>query len=84
MRALVMDAVGEPLSVRDVAEPGVPDDGVVVEVGGVGLFVSCTPTVIAGLPVGGAVRLATSLIVRDDGDPAGWRVAATHNTLVAA
>lgn len=44
----------------------VSPDGVVVEVGGVGLFVSCTPTVIAGLPVGGAVRLATSLIVRED------------------
>jgi holliday junction DNA helicase RuvA len=44
----------------------VSPDGVVVEVGGVGLFVSCTPTVIAGLPVGGSVRLATSLIVRED------------------
>ncbi len=44
----------------------VSPDGVVVEVGGVGLFVSCTPTVIAGLPVGGPVRLATSLIVRED------------------
>lgn len=44
----------------------VSPDGVVVDVGGVGLFVSCTPTVIAGLPVGGAVRLATSLIVRED------------------
>lgn len=44
----------------------VSPDGVVVEVGGVGLFVSCTPTVIAGLPVGGTARLATSLIVRED------------------
>ena len=44
----------------------VSPDGVVVEVGGVGMFVSCTPTVIASLPVGGSVRLATSLIVRED------------------
>lgn len=41
-------------------------EGAVVEVGGVGLFVSCTPTVIAGLRVGEAARLATSLIVRED------------------
>jgi Holliday junction DNA helicase RuvA len=44
----------------------VSPDGVVVEVGGVGLFVACTPTVIAGMPLGASVRLSTSLIVRED------------------
>jgi holliday junction DNA helicase RuvA len=41
-------------------------DGVVVEVGGVGLAVSCAPSTIAGLRVGEEARLATSLIVRED------------------
>jgi Holliday junction DNA helicase RuvA len=41
-------------------------EGAVVEVGGVGLFVSCTPGTIATLHVGGTVRLATSLVVRED------------------
>ena len=41
-------------------------DGVVVEVGGVGLAVQCSPNTIAGLRVGEAARLATSLIVRED------------------
>jgi holliday junction DNA helicase RuvA len=41
-------------------------DGAVVEVGGVGLAVSCTPGVLARLRVGDSARLATSLVVRED------------------
>ena len=41
-------------------------DGAVVEVGGVGLAVSCTPGTLAGLRVGQSARLATSLVVRED------------------
>ncbi|HEX5540120.1 MAG TPA: Holliday junction branch migration protein RuvA [Micromonospora sp.] len=41
-------------------------DGAVVEVGGVGLAVRCTPGTLAGLRVGAPARLATSLVVRDD------------------
>jgi Holliday junction DNA helicase RuvA len=41
-------------------------DGAVVEVGGVGIAVSCAPNTIAGLRVGGEARLATSLVVRED------------------
>lgn len=40
--------------------------GAVVEVGGVGLAVSCTPATLARLRVGGPARLATSLVVRED------------------
>ncbi|GAA3397680.1 Holliday junction branch migration protein RuvA [Streptomyces roseoviridis] len=38
----------------------------VVEVGGVGMAVQCTPDTIAGLRVGEHARLATSLVVRED------------------
>ncbi|WP_027343439.1 Holliday junction branch migration protein RuvA [Hamadaea tsunoensis] len=41
-------------------------DRTVIEVGGVGLAVFCTPTTLAGLRVGQAARLSTSLIVRED------------------
>jgi Holliday junction DNA helicase RuvA len=41
-------------------------DGAVVEVGGVGLAVSCSPATLARLRVGEAARLATSLVVRED------------------
>ncbi len=41
-------------------------DGVVVEVGGVGLAVHCTPGTLAGLRVGAGARLATSLGVGED------------------
>jgi len=41
-------------------------DGAVVEVGGVGLAVSCTPGTLARLRVGENARLATSLVVRED------------------
>ncbi len=44
----------------------VSPDGAVVEVGGIGLSVSCTPATIARLQVGEQARLATSLIVRED------------------
>jgi Holliday junction DNA helicase RuvA len=41
-------------------------DGAVVEVGGVGLAVSCSPGTLARLRVGEGARLATSLVVRED------------------
>ena len=41
-------------------------DNAVVEVGGVGLAVSCSPRILAGLRVGEPARLATSLVVRED------------------
>ncbi len=41
-------------------------DQAVVDVGGVGLAVSCTPSTLATLRTGTAARLATSLVVRED------------------
>ena len=41
-------------------------DGVVVEVGGVGLLAHATPATLAGLRVGQEAALATSLVVRED------------------
>ncbi len=41
-------------------------DGAVVEVGGVGLTLQCTPATLAGLRVGETARLPTSLVVRED------------------
>lgn len=41
-------------------------DLAVVDVGGVGLAVSCTPGTLATLRTGTAARLATSLVVRED------------------
>ncbi|MCW2568287.1 MAG: Holliday junction branch migration protein RuvA [Mycobacterium sp.] len=41
-------------------------DHAVVEVGGVGLAVLCTPAALAGLRTGAHGRVATSLIVRED------------------
>jgi holliday junction DNA helicase RuvA len=41
-------------------------DGAVIEVGGVGLAVSCSPGTLARLRVGEQARLATSLVVRED------------------
>jgi holliday junction DNA helicase RuvA len=41
-------------------------DAAVIEVGGVGLAVVCTPGTIAGLRLGEDARLATSLVVRED------------------
>jgi Holliday junction DNA helicase RuvA len=44
----------------------VSPDGAVVEVGGIGLAVQCTPGTIARLRLGENARLSTSLIVRED------------------
>jgi holliday junction DNA helicase RuvA len=41
-------------------------DGVVLEVGGVGLSLQCTPGTLAELRVGEAAHLPTSLVVRED------------------
>lgn len=41
-------------------------NGVVVEVGGVGLSIQCAPGTLARLRVGEQARLATSLVVRED------------------
>jgi Holliday junction DNA helicase RuvA len=41
-------------------------DGAVIEVGGVGLAVSCSPGTLARLRVGEPARLATSLVVREE------------------
>src|SRR4051812_5959656 len=41
-------------------------DSAVVEVGGVGLAVQCTPATLANLRTGDPVRLATALVVRED------------------
>jgi Holliday junction DNA helicase RuvA len=44
----------------------VTGDAAVIEVGGVGLAVQCTPTTLATLRPGQSVRLATTLVVRED------------------
>jgi holliday junction DNA helicase RuvA len=44
----------------------VAPEGAVIEVGGVGLLVQCTPGTLAGLRLGEQVRVATSLVVRED------------------
>jgi Holliday junction DNA helicase RuvA len=44
----------------------VAPDSAVIEVGGVGLSVQCTPGTLAGLRAGTEARLATSLVVRED------------------
>jgi holliday junction DNA helicase RuvA len=41
-------------------------DGAVIEVGGVGLSVQCTPATLAELRVGDRARVSTSLVVRED------------------
>ncbi len=45
---------------------GLAPDGAVVEVGGVGLLVQCTPGTLARLRLGERARVATSLVVRED------------------
>ena len=45
---------------------GVSPDGAVIDVGGVGLRVQCTPDTLATLKPGETARVATSLIVRED------------------
>jgi Holliday junction DNA helicase RuvA len=44
----------------------VTGDGAVIEVGGVGLRLHCTPATLAELRVGQPARLATSLVVREE------------------
>lgn len=44
----------------------VAPDGAVIDVGGVGMFVQCTPGTLAGLRVGEQAKVATSLVVRED------------------
>jgi holliday junction DNA helicase RuvA len=44
----------------------VSPDGAVIEVGGVGLLVQCTPGTLATLRHGERARVATSLVVRED------------------
>ncbi len=44
----------------------VAPDGAVIDVGGVGLMVQCTPGTLAGLRTGERARVATSLVVRED------------------
>lgn len=44
----------------------VTPDQAVIDVGGVGLAISCTPSTLATLRIGSAARLATSLVVRED------------------
>jgi Holliday junction DNA helicase RuvA len=45
---------------------GVAPDGAVIEVGGVGLRVQCTPGTLATLKPGEHAQVATSLVVRED------------------
>ena len=45
---------------------GVSPDGAVIDVGGVGLRVQCTPGTLASLKLGEPARVATSLVVRED------------------
>jgi Holliday junction DNA helicase RuvA len=45
---------------------GLAPDGAVIDVGGVGLLVLCTPGTLAGLRLGERAKVATSLTVRED------------------
>jgi holliday junction DNA helicase RuvA len=45
---------------------GISPDGAVIDVGGVGLRVQCTPDTLASLRQGERARVATSLVVRED------------------
>jgi Holliday junction DNA helicase RuvA len=45
---------------------GVAPDGAVIEVGGVGLRVQCTPDTLATLRPGEPAQVSTSLVVRED------------------
>jgi len=45
---------------------GISPDGAVIDVGGVGLRVQCTPDTLASLRPGEHARVATSLVVRED------------------
>jgi Holliday junction DNA helicase RuvA len=45
---------------------GITPDGAVIDVGGVGLRVQCTPDTLATLKPGEPARVATTLVVRED------------------
>jgi Holliday junction DNA helicase RuvA len=45
---------------------GLAPDGAVIEVGGVGMRVQCTPGTLAALKPGETAQVATSLVVRED------------------
>ena len=45
---------------------GVAPDGAIIEVGGVGMRVQCTPGTLATLRPGESAQVATSLVVRED------------------
>jgi Holliday junction DNA helicase RuvA len=45
---------------------GLGPEGAVLDVGGVGLSIACTPGTLAGLRLGEPARLSTSFIVRED------------------
>jgi Holliday junction DNA helicase RuvA len=45
---------------------GIAPDGAVIEVGGVGLRVQCSPGTLATLKLGASAQVATSLVVRED------------------
>jgi holliday junction DNA helicase RuvA len=52
-------------SVSGVVQATTPE-AAIVEVGGIGLAVQCTPATLATLRTGSPARLATSLVVRED------------------
>ena len=54
------------ISHLDGTVAAVAPDGAVIEVGGVGLLVQCTPGTLATLRRGERARVATSLVVRED------------------
>jgi Holliday junction DNA helicase RuvA len=54
------------ISHLDGTVSAVAPDGAVIDVGGVGLLVQCTPGTLAGLRLGERARVATSLVVRED------------------
>jgi Holliday junction DNA helicase RuvA len=61
-----VDGGGEVIASVHGKVAAVSPDGAVVEVGGIGLAVQCTPGTIARLQVGEQARLSTSLVVRED------------------
>ena len=56
----------EMIAHLDGTVAAVAPDGAVIDVGGVGLLVQCTPATLAGLRVGERAKVATSLVVRED------------------
>jgi Holliday junction DNA helicase RuvA len=61
-----MDGGGAVIASVNGRVAAVSPEGAVVEVGGIGLAVQCTPGTIARLQVGEQARLSTSLVVRED------------------